>query len=948
MNALASLKSQDKTARKVVYVWSDVTADMRAALRAHGADEIIDLPEHEKPWADYWEPQHFAWKLWVQHHALTHAPADACVLYCDAATVFATPPDAIWRVIDAHGVFLLDDDTQTNERWCHPTLCANMKLTAAELAGHQITAGLVGFKGGAAGEKYLTVLTTALEIARTRENIVGIKWHAYSATCMGHRHDQSILSVLTQRAGLPRQPLKDFYCDTSLRAAQQFGCPLYVHRGEFKPFEPFTHGIGEAYLINLTRRRDRLERFKVAHANIKDRVYVMPAIDGRALALDANVAHLFRNNDFHWKKAIMGCALSHRTLWEKLADDPLATSYLIMEDDVKMNERWLDSWNAAAPHIPRDADVIYLGGVLPPNKSMFPTIVDAVNPYFAHVKPNTLFSPGEPRRYFHFCNYAYVMTKTGAAKMRALIADRGIFTSGDHMIVNHGDKLLNIYFTTPLIAACYQEDDPVYQKSEFNNFSRIDGFDSDLWNNDERFSKEEVMGVLMSSIKEGSVRFEDGLSQSATAPAAPAAPTAPTAPAAPTAPTAPAAIANNLLKAVALKETDRIPTAIRELFAYWASITQTEFVKQLAWFRVFEQLIITKNSLIMAEKELVYEQIHKVFDVKNTNIWTRVLETFQQSGLTAPLQRTPGIECFTNIPEHSITAYHMKEINPQFYESSWLDTIFPQKLAYKAFDNIEQLLEVQNPLVIYQKLPNINVGELFKVFASLFESRRKQFTVLHLSDEFGNDSIEFYRSPALRAVIRNYWRPDLETYGSKVITVPLGYANNRHAQNYPASPAFADRKNIWSFVGSLDRPQRKEALDVLTLVAPNDVRTRDMWDEKMVCEAQDYNAALRNAKFVPCFRGSCALESYRLYEALEHGAIPVYLPSESAHGSRDEYASLYGKHPFLGFPSWTEAARMLPVLASKADVMERHRTQLAAWWAERKAAARAAIKSALS
>jgi hypothetical protein len=38
---------------------------------------------------------------------------------------------------------------------------------------------------------------------------------------------------------------------------------------------------------------------------------------------------------------------------------------------------------------------------------------------------------------------------------------------------------------------------------------------------------------------------------------------------------------------------------------------------------------------------------------------------------------------------------------------------------------------------------------------------------------------------------------------------------------------------------------------------------------------------------------------------------------------------------------------MLPLLASKADVMERHRAQLAAWWAEQKASARAAIKSAL-
>ena len=54
------------------------------------------------------------------------------------------------------------------------------------------------------------------------------------------------------------------------------------------------------------------------------------------------------------------------------------------------------------------------------------------------------------------------------------------------MICNPVD-FLDIYFLDPLVAGCYQDDDPTYKTSDFNNFNRVDGFDSDLWNNDERF-----------------------------------------------------------------------------------------------------------------------------------------------------------------------------------------------------------------------------------------------------------------------------------------------------------------------------------------------------------------------------------------------------------------------------------------------------------------------------
>ena len=165
--------------------------------------------------------------------------------------------------------------------------------------------------------------------------------------------------------------------------------------------------------------------------------------------------------------------------------------------------------------------------------------------------------------------------------------------------------------------------------------------------------------------------------------------------------------------------------------------------------------------------------------------------------------------------------------------------------------------------------------------------------------------------------------------------LPLGYANNRHATHLPQSPVFSERPHLWAFAGALDRAGRKAALNSLHEATPYAEHTTPEWNDPNQLQGPQYIELLRKAKFVPCFRGSYALESYRLYEALEHGAIPIYVPTES-HNTNDEYKELFGQHPFLGFPSWSVAASLLPKLALQTEAMEKHRQTLQQWWATKK------------
>lgn len=909
VNVLQSIKTYEPDIEKIVYVWPDVSKEYIAALRYCGATDIRNLPTtiaSETAWSDFWEPHHYAWKLWVQHNALKEAEDGACVLYLDAGVLITHSMDAIWKQIDTYGIFLLDDVDQLNQRWCHPTLCSNIQITKEELKGHQITAGLLGYKKGS---PYCKIAEDALTIAKTqRDSIVGEKWRAYSDVCLGHRHDQSILSVLTLRAGAPRLPLRDFYCDVSMRAAKQRQIPLYVHRGHYREIVTFADGIDEAYIVNLDRRKDRMERFNTDHPTIKDRVYRWAATDGRALTLTPTLVQLFRSNDFGWKKSVMGCALSHMGLWEKLANDKIAKRYLILEDDVKFEDKWLVKWMTASKHIPDDADVIYLGGVLPPNKEALPHITEQVNPYFARVKKNNFF--GAERRYFHFCNYSYLLTQSGAQKIMRLIIEKGIFTSGDHMIVNHGDELLNIYFTTPLLATCFQEDDPIYQKSEFNNFNRVDNFDSDLWNNTDHFTKENILEVIdQVQGTQGTQEIQEHQTNPTQTTQIDVSQVSQTAQ---TAQTNPTQVWNEFISHIALKKTSSIPESISSIFAIWREHSEDEFQKNINWFRIFEQLVLTRNDLIHECKQQIVSEIKSL--PHNKEIWAKVLELLN--------------------PVSKQKIYHLPMINPSgIFETQWLNSVFPKQIEWTVMNTLGELVASENPTILIQNIPGINMADIYVIFDVLAEADKK-VNVLHLSDEFGTDDLSFYKKSSVKNVIRNYWRPDLSQYGDKVCMIPLGFANDRCADTSEMA-SFTDREHIWAFAGSADRPGRIEALGALRTLNPHSEHTKHAWSNPNLLDGPEYTKSLQNAKFVPCFRGSRALESYRLYEAIEHGAIPIYVPSESSQ-TQDEYRELYDVHPFIGFPSWEKAVELLPLLAQQTDVMEKHRHMIEIWWAAKK------------
>jgi GR25 family glycosyltransferase involved in LPS biosynthesis len=253
-------------------------------------------------------------------------------------------------------------------------------------------------------------------------------------------------------------------------------------------------GINQTFVVNLDSRPDRWDSLLTAEPILEKMVTRISAVQGKTLKMTRDIYQRYKNNPFQWKKAIIGCYMSHIAIWKKIVASQSSTEesnyFLVLEDDVRFEHGWIDQWNHALAQIPANAELLYLGGVLPPNKIPLTLVLDSVNDYWASIRPNIMCNP-TPMPIFHFCTYSYIITKAGAKKLLEFIEslDGMPYPGCDHLLSRAG---LQTYVSTPLLAKCAQEDDPAYIHSQFNDLHREDNFDSDIWNSNDCFTVNDV------------------------------------------------------------------------------------------------------------------------------------------------------------------------------------------------------------------------------------------------------------------------------------------------------------------------------------------------------------------------------------------------------------------------------------------------------------------------
>lgn len=796
LQSIQALRAKDPTVRARIYLGQDVSGSPLAErwpwvewLPLPSVSPVAGFP-------DFFKPDQFGWKLWLLRQTCTDADLEGdLVLYTDAGASWISLPTEMLQNAEQRGLCLMRDRNNSNRFWCSEDMVRAMSVTEKELGEFQCQAAAIAFRAGSA--EAVSFFEEAYTWGSKKECLFGPKWVTPTS---GHRHDQSILSILAVRRLVPLVDTARNSCTVSLRKAYQRGTSMYHHRG--KPvmhMQPLPR-IDDVWSISLDRRPDRYAAWTREYAELASVTNRLPAVDGRQLQLTENLYRLFAKNDFKWKRSVTGCALSHILLWAQLVcEHPAVNNYLILEDDHRWaSANWKEELQTALAQAPVDAELLLLGGVLPGNRSAYDQLFRPVNDVWGTIQPNNLFTGGQGPLipFFHFCAYSYVLTRLGAKKLLAALETNGCYTSIDNFLCHPAQGLVK-YSMKKLIAGCFQDEDPVYQKAQFDEFLRVDSYDSDIWNNKECFDVK-----LFASVQAG------------------------------------------------------------------------------------------KQSLWPCLVDILQSQPH--------SIQTR--NTLREESVS---------------PKSSGTlVYFFGQVKTDgLMEEDWLKALCPT-ITYRS---IPVIREVQPNAFLLVARPHV---AFWKVIMRELDIKGIPFRVLHLSDEDCKDPIDFYSYKSCTKVVRNYFRPGLD---EKVVTIPLGHGLGMSGPSGVAQQHQPTRDLVWSFHGS-NEAVRRPLLEPLLALQPNSCRFIPSFRHESMTSPAEYRSILLRSKFVPILKGQ-TFETFRLYEALELGCIPLYVRSE---GDEVYWSWLRSHLTLIELKSWDQAVKLIELLEAEPSKAQQYRDGLIA------------------
>lgn len=198
--------------------------------------------------------------------------------------------------------------------------------------------------------------------------------------------------------------------------------------------------------------------------------------------------------------------------------------------------------------------------------------------------------------------------------------------------------------------------------------------------------------------------------------------------------------------------------------------------------------------------------------------------------------------------------------------------------------------------------------------------------LFHLSDEWFKRPIASYG--AFSWVWRQYAHSGLR--GERLRALPLGpvsVASISTGLPDASRRPLAERTHPVAFIGHLVTT-RFAAVAALATVPHALLRPTGCFDAHgEAMSIDEYNGALRDAAFVACPMGNANIESFRVYEALEAGAVPIV----EARRGFDYFRLLLGPNPLPTVRSWSQAPALIAELhedRTLGALQERTRS----WW----------------
>ena len=307
-----------------------------------------------------------------------------------------------------------------------------------------------------------------------------------------------------------------------------------------------------------------------------------------------------------------------------------------------------------------------------------------------------------------------------------------------------------------------------------------------------------------------------------------------------------------------------------------------------------------------------------------------------------PFENPIDFQLFEEIKKHSLNTYYAEptlinqgtfngwttslsdnryeDVNPKVYfhkrctwESDYLKNEIFQDYEFVYFDDIDKIDINQNDILIVNTITKKDV--LNKIDARL---------VVYLSDECKENE---FQPDEKQTIFKQY---NFFTENKSVFQIPLGYAKGYLSNQLPLKPMNIRKYNI-AFIGEM-KENRWDMLNVFQREQNAFIQqVKNTWniDTLPMSPSKTYEI-YSDSKFVLCGRGNATLDSFRIYEAIVAGAIPIVV------GERQEYVDTFwydGDIPLVLFaPTWEDAYTKYLDILTDNNYLDSIQSGLLSWW----------------
>ena len=245
--------------------------------------------------------------------------------------------------------------------------------------------------------------------------------------------------------------------------------------------------------------------------------------------------------------------------------------------------------------------------------------------------------------------------------------------------------------------------------------------------------------------------------------------------------------------------------------------------------------------------------------------------------------------------------------------TSWIYTII-QQTKYEIIDHVNKIDEKDQLIIIDSQL---------SIKKELYEKLSKKCSsiyLIHLGDEGGTEDTN---------LVYNYCKHVWRTFGlpkyfnnDKITCIPIGYKSRPNFQN----KEIIKRKFLWSFMGTIHGASRYDLIHQNQNLKPNFINKTSSFASGESLDSEKYYEILYDSIFIMVPHGYIHPESYRLYETLEAGCVPII---ENPHNFYDNFLP---KNPLIKINLWKESSEIIKKLFNDKNKLKEKSNEINLWW----------------